>query len=112
MCNIADYNTEVFPGELFEIKAVTVGQRMGIIPAVVIAGLSGSLAKGQTVQPVDKHEYRVHSTEKHLTLNEDFLSQNIKGYLKTRLPSHYGTLFNQLVINITYYINAFSTFTL
>ena len=61
------------------------------MPVAVIAGLSGSLAKGQTVQPVNKHEYRVHSTEKHLTLrlkNEDFLSQNIKGYLKTRLPYH------------------------
>ena len=57
LCNVTKYENviEVFPGEVFKLNVVAVGQRMGIVPAAVIAEISdggGSLAKGQDVQSV------------------------------------------------------------
>ena len=40
MCNVTEYRTEVFPGESFEIEAVAVGQRMGIVPSIVRASFA------------------------------------------------------------------------
>ena len=57
VCNETEYPINVFPGQTFQIKAVAVGQRMGIVPSVVTAELGddeGSLGEGQDVQGVNK----------------------------------------------------------
>ena len=57
MCNVTEYRTEVFPGESFEIEAVAVGQRMGIVPSIVRASFAdgeGRLGTEEDVQTVGK----------------------------------------------------------
>lgn len=56
-CYVTEYQTEVFPGEPFEIEAVAVGQRMGIVPSIVRASFTdgeGRLGNGEDVQSVGK----------------------------------------------------------
>ena len=56
-CNFFKSSIKLFPGQTFDIKAVAVGQRMGIVPSIVIAKLSdseGRLGQEQDVQSVDK----------------------------------------------------------
>ena len=53
MCNQTYYHVKAFPGQTFQIEVVAVGQRMGIVPAVVTTELSdgeGRLGEGQAVQ--------------------------------------------------------------
>ncbi len=57
VCNVTEYQTEVFPGESFEIEAVAVGQRMGIVPSIVRASFTdgeGRLGNAEDVQTVGK----------------------------------------------------------
>ena len=53
MCNQTDYHIKAFPGQTFQIEVVAVGQRMGIVPAVVTTEFSdgeGRLGEGQAIQ--------------------------------------------------------------
>jgi hypothetical protein len=53
MCNQTDYSIKAFPGQMFQIKVVAVGQRMGIVPSVVTTEFSdgeGRLGEGQPIQ--------------------------------------------------------------
>ena len=58
VCNITEHHIKVFPGQTFEIEAVAVGQRMGLVPSSVLAQFNqsnddeGSLGEGQSVQSV------------------------------------------------------------
>ena len=55
--NITEHQVNVFPGETFDIEAVAVGQRMGIVPSTVNILESpdeGSLSTGQDVQSVGR----------------------------------------------------------
>ena len=111
MCNVAKYSNviEVFPGEPFELNIVAVGQRMGIVPATIIAEISdsdGNLGKEQDIQSTGKYcsplEYRVHSREKQLTLSLRISLRNSKRYLQKKLPSSYNsTLFIQFMVIVS-----------
>lgn len=53
ICNIIESQMQAFPGQQFEFEAVAVGQRMGIVSAIVIIEISdskSSLDKGQNIQ--------------------------------------------------------------
>ena len=55
VCNITEHTLELFPGQTFEIEAVAVGQRMGIVPSIVESTIEeGSLETGQDVQSVGR----------------------------------------------------------
>ena len=75
MCNVTEYQTEIFPGESFEIEAVAVGQRMGIVPSVVSASFAdgeGRLGTGEDVQTVGKQctalKFTVYTSKKKKSL--------------------------------------------
>ena len=64
-CSIADYRMRLFPGQTSEIDAVAVGQRIGIVPSIVLAQFSdeeGSLGEGQSVQSVGRECTRLQFT--------------------------------------------------
>ena len=57
VCNITSYQIEIFPGQVFVIAAIAVGQRMGIVPSIVTASFTdeeGHLGESQDVQSVGK----------------------------------------------------------
>ena len=57
VCNITEYQKDIFPGQTFEIEVVAVGQRFGIVPSIVTAQISdgeGSLSAGQNIQSTGK----------------------------------------------------------
>ena len=66
LCNVTEYKVnKLFPGQTFEIEAVAVGQRMGIVPSIVLAQFSdeeGSLEEGQDVQSVGRECTKLHFT--------------------------------------------------
>ena len=56
-CSVIDYRVMLFPGQTIEIEAVAVGQKMGIVPSIVLAQFTGdesSLGEGQSVQNVGR----------------------------------------------------------
>ena len=67
-CNISELHREVYPGELLQIPVVAVGQKNGVVPAVIRAYFIGNslLAKFQNTQKVTKNctelYYQVHSS--------------------------------------------------
>ena len=55
---LTEHHIKAFPGQKFEIEAVAVGQRMGLVPSSVLAQFvesdeEGSLGEGQSVQSVN-----------------------------------------------------------
>ena len=55
VCNITEYTVRIFSGQTFQVEAVAVGQRFGIVPSVVFSKLNdnmGRLSEGQSVQSV------------------------------------------------------------
>ena len=66
LCNVTEYKVnKLFPGQTCEIEAVAVGQRMGIVPSIVLAQFSdeeGSLEEGQDVQSVGRECTKLHFT--------------------------------------------------
>ena len=67
LCNLTEYKKEnkLFPRQKFEIEAVAVGQRMGIVPSIVLAQFSdeeGKLGEGQDVQSVGRQCTKLHFT--------------------------------------------------
>ena len=76
VCETTVYHTKCYPGQVFEIEAVAVGQRMGIVPSTVMAHFAhegGSLGDEQNVQSVGKSctvlQYTVHSDRRQESLN-------------------------------------------
>ena len=74
--NITEHQIVTVPGQTIEIEAVAVGQRLGIVPSIVIATLSdskGNLGEGQFVQSVGTQctslNYTVFSKRKHVMVN-------------------------------------------
>ena len=115
-CNIFEHPLAVYPGEMFEIEAVAVGQRMGVVPSIVIADLSDEsiLYKGQDVQSVGKEcttlQYKVHSlrTREAITLRaQDIGVPKLNEELKKILPPKHHVLFKQISI-ISYCIEKMS----
>ena len=93
-CNIIRSDTKLFPGQTFNITAVAVGQRMGVVPSIVIAkhdDSEGRLGHEQNVQSVDRQcsilTYTIYSEMKHISLNispQDIGTPN-KAYLQLLL---------------------------
>ena len=109
-CNITEHQIAVFPGEKFEVEAVAVGQRFGVVPSIVIADLreKGILYKGQDVQSVGKEcttlEYKVHSLNARevITLRaQDVGVPKLDEELRGILPLRYHILFKQFSILTT-----------
>ena len=64
-CNLTVYTRRLFPGQTIDIEAVAVGQRMGIVPSIVLAQFSdegGYLGEGQSVQSVGRECSRLQFT--------------------------------------------------
>ena len=97
---------DIFPGQIFQIEAVAVGQRYGIVPSIVTAQLldsSGNLEQGQDVQSVGREctmlYYTVYSnqnTESIKLTGGDLFTKPIftKGDLLQCLPVQYHALFS------------------
>lgn len=101
-CNVLKHHLAVYPGEMFEIEAVAVGQRMGVVPSTVIANLRDEslLCKGQDVQSVGRVcttlQYKVHSlrTSEVIALRVlDIGVPKVNATLERILPSKYRFIF-------------------
>jgi hypothetical protein len=109
-CSEIELEVELFPGESFTIEAVAVGQRMGVVPSIVIAEFGdheGSLGEGQDVQRVGKLctslQFTVYSEKQLRTLNiraQDIGTPNLDTSLKYFLYYKYHVLFEQLSVTI------------
>ena len=111
-CEITVYKVNCYPGQTFEIEAVAVGQKMGIVPSTVMAQLAdegGSLGYEQNVQSVGKSctalQYRVHSEKKQESLNLTVEQHGVPSLnkLSLRMPLNPATLliFRQFSIVVT-----------
>ena len=110
-CNIYKSGISLFPGQTFNITAVAVGQRMGIVPSIVISKLSdseGRLGQEQDVQSVDKQcstlTFTVYSEKNLVDLNIDAQDIGIPNkmlYLQHLLPPKYYALLDHYSMNIT-----------
>lgn len=101
--HITEKEVDIFPGQTFEIAAVAVGQRYGIVPGVVNAQLldtKSKLEQGQEVQSVGREcttlYYTVYSNQKFesikLTVGEQFIKSFFKHELVYDLPTQYHAL--------------------
>ena len=107
-CNVTEYKVEnkLFPGQTLEIMAVAVGQRMGIVPSVVLAQFSdeeGSLGEGQDVQSVGRQCTKLHFTvftSQHYKLLELRTQGMAVPQLKEFDLIKYQYLFQQLSVSI------------
>ena len=106
-CNIITYRVDVFSGQAFHIEAAAVGQRMGVVPSIVIADAKGKrvIGEGQDVQSVGREctqlYYSVHSlrSSEVLTLKaQDIGVPNLNFELSRILPLRYHHLFTQFSI--------------
>ena len=101
---------KVFPGQTFEIEAVAVGQRMGIVPSIVFAQFNdeeGQLRQGQDVQNVGRKctvlYFTIHSSKtfKKLNLKVQQIGVPVINFNQTPSPpQYYSLLYKQLSIAI------------
>ena len=110
-CDVTEYRTQIHHGETLAVRAVAVGQRLGIVPSVVIAEFTddeGSLGEGQSVQNVHTScteiRYTVFSTKdlKVMYLTAQNLGTPNTEYLSEFLPVTYHKLFKQLSVTINF----------
>ena len=111
VCNVTEHQMETFLGQTIEIEAVAVGQRMGIVPSLVVSDFSddeGSLGEGQNVQLVNKVcttlKFTVFSSMKVRILKSTAQNNGVpkdQSFSRGLLSSKYNILFQQLSINIT-----------
>ena len=105
---ITEKEFDIFPGQIFQIEAVAVGQRYGIVPSIVTAQLldsNGNLGQGQDVQSVGREctmlYYTVYSNQNFerikLTVGEPSFN---KDDLERCLPAQYRAIFQDFVIQI------------
>ena len=112
LCNITEHQVNVFPGETFDIEAVAVGQRMGIVPSRVNIFESpdeGSLSTGQDVQSVGRQcttLYFIVNTLKPVynlrAQGTDIFEFIANRLLNKSLPSSFQILFQQLNITVAF----------
>ena len=109
-CDILEHHLTVYPGEMFEVKAVAVGQRMGVVPSIIIANLRDKslLYEGQDVQSVGREcttlMYKIRSlrnSEAIVLRAQDIGVPKLNEELKRNLPSRYHILFRQMSIIVT-----------
>ena len=108
-CKITEHRVEVYPGQVFEIEAVAIGQRMGIVPAIVIIeprDNEARLEKGQNIQSVNRNcsvvNIKVLSEKELVTLAVTPQNDGApnKNYVEDWLPSQDTIIFSQLDINV------------
>ena len=105
---------DIFPGQTFQIEAVAVGQRYGIVPSIVSAELLESdgnrhLDQGQEVQSVGREctklYYTVYSNRKYEIIQLTVADVRTETLYKTDiihcLPEQYHDLFQHLIIKIS-----------
>ena len=110
-CNDIQLKVELFPGESFMVEAVAVGQRMGVVPSIVIAEFNdneGRLGEGQDVLSVGKQctslQFTVFSEKKIKILNlraQDIGTHKLDTSLKYFLYYKHHILFEQLSVAIS-----------
>ena len=90
VCNITEYQVEVFPGQSFEIEAVAVGQRMGIVPSIVTVSFTdgeGRLGDGEDVQSAGKEcttlKFTVYTSKKKKSLELSVKNSAIPNFSNT-----------------------------
>ena len=113
LCDTTEHQVYAFPGQTFEIEAVAVGQRMGIVPTtvnVLETPNEGSLSAGQDVQSVGRQCTILQFTVNTLRLDyklklrlqdADIFESTVNQLLKKKLPPKFHILFQQLNIMIT-----------
>ena len=108
---VTEKEVSTFPGQKFEIEAVAVGQRYGIVPYTVAAELlnsSASLEQEQDVQSVGKEctklHYAVYSNQifenVKLTVERQIIKTLFKIQLTGSLPAQYHAIFEDFIIRI------------
>ena len=109
-CSVSSHHLSLFSGEMFEIKAVAVGQRMGVVPSIVNVELktSGSLGKGQDVESVGREctplQFKILSSQSLEVVKltaQDVGVPKLVGLLERTLPLEYHVLFQQFSIVAT-----------
>lgn len=109
-CSILMHRVEKFPGEAFEIEAAAIGQRMGVVPSIIIAQSKNKyiIDKGQDVQSTGKKctilQYKVRSLRADEVISlraQDLGVPKLDITLQRNLPSNYHVLFQQFSIIIT-----------
>ena len=110
MCNQTDYSINAFPGQTFQIEVVAVGQRMGIVPAVVTTELSdseGRLGEGQAIQGAGREctalNFTIFLMNKLETLNlkvRDVEFQNLRNLYRLLQGSRYQFLTQQFSVSV------------
>ena len=110
MCNQKDYHIKAFPGQTFQIEVVAVGQRMGIVPAVVTTEISdgeGRLGEGQAIQGAGREctalNFSIFSMNKSKTLNlkvRDIEFQTLKNLYWLLDGSKYLFLTQQFLVSV------------
>ena len=106
---------DIFPGQTFQVEAVAVGQRYGIVPSIVTAELLEShsdshLEQGQDVQSVGREctklYYTMYSNKKVESIQLTVAVPLIETLYQTNiiildyLPQQYHNLFEHLIIKI------------
>ena len=110
-CSINEHKVELFPGQTFEVEAVAVGQRKGVVPSTVLAQFSdeeGHLGNGQDVQSVGREctnlQFTVYSLKGSKNLKLTPSNDGIPNFdrsLQNSLPQEYHILFQQFSISVT-----------
>ena len=107
---MAEKEFDIFPGQMFQIEAVAVGQRYGIVSNIVTAELldsNGNLEQGQDVQSVGREctmlYYTVYSNQDFerikLTVGDLLTKPFFAGDIHFFLPAPYRALFQDLVLS-------------
>ena len=110
-CNITEHRINIIPGETFEIEAVAVGQRLGIVPSIVTTIESPndcSLSIGQDVHSVGRQcttlQFTVSTlrpTCKLILRAQASRTPEFDRFLMKELPPKFHILFQQFDIMIT-----------
>ena len=81
-CSISEHTVQVYPGQLFEIQAVAVGQRFGTVPAVIFATTNESF-----LTIIEDHEVQIvrkNCTSLHYSLSSTTSESNGSFKLSTK----------------------------
>ena len=110
LCSQTDYPIDAFPGQTFQIEVVAVGQRMGIVPAVVTTEFNdseGRLGDGQAIQGAGREctalNFTIFSINKSKTLNlkvRDVEFQNLQNLYRLLEGSNYQFLTQQFSVSV------------
>ena len=110
LCNITEHRLKVYPGQTFKIEAVAVGQRMGIVPSIVLAQFNdeeGRLGEGQDVQNVGREctvlQFTIYSSKTFKKLDLKVQQIGVPGinfYPPSSLPPYYTLLYQRLSLAI------------